>query len=346
MTTSIAQYAEDPKTIHLYPFDLYDEDLTPDCGVEIDSICTEIYEACKGWGKDTKRLVKALGSTVGEDRRRIAIRFPEMYDKDLTQLMIDECGNNNEMGAATQFLSVGPIEAECMMLKRAMDGFGSDKVMMYSILCGRSNEDMALLKKTYYKLYTKDLMATVAGESGSSDLMTILTAALQGAEEEFDPDYHTEEKAAEDAETLYKAGQGRWGTDEAAMAKIVVMSPPKYLKILNSVYCDKYGYTLMKAFEKELNKKGGDAAKFVVGMKLKPFDTIATLIKKSTKGLGTNELLLTSCIIRYQDLMGNVYVAHEALFEKSIHKRIKDEVSGNYKKLLIELLDKVCPDFN
>ena len=105
MTTSIAKYAEDPKTIHLYPFDLYDEDLTPDCGVEIDDICTEIHEACKGWGKDSKRLVKALGNTIGKDRRRIAIRFPEMYDKDLTLLMKDECGNNNEMGAATQFLS-------------------------------------------------------------------------------------------------------------------------------------------------------------------------------------------------------------------------------------------------
>merc|ERR1719330_535764 len=135
-----------------------------------------------------------------------------------------------------------------------------------------------------------------------------------------------------------------FGTDEATMAKIIVMSPPKYLKMLNSIYCDKYGYTLMKAFEKELNKRGGDAAKFLVGMKLKPYDTIATLIKKSTKGLGTRELLLTSCIIRYQDLMGSVYAAHEALFEKGIHKRIKDEVSGDYKKLLLALLNKIYPE--
>jgi hypothetical protein len=130
------------------------------------------------------------------------------------------------------------------------------------------------------------------------------------------------------------------------MAKIVVLSPPKYLKMVNAIYADKYGYTLMKAFEKELNKKGGDAAKFTVGMKLKPFDTIATLIKTSTKGLGTRTLLLTSCIVRYQDLMGNVYVAHEALFEKGIHKRIKDEVRGNYKDLLIGLLDKTIPQYS
>ena len=45
----------------------------------------------------------------------------------------------------------------------------------------------------------------------------------------------------------------------------------------------------MKAFEKEMNnKKSGDAVKFmIVGMKLKPFDTIVTLINKSNnKGYG------------------------------------------------------------
>lgn len=346
MNTTIANYSEDPKTIHLFPKDLYDEDLSPDCGVEIDDICTEIHEACKGWGKDTKRLIKALGNTVGEERKKISLRYSEMYDKSLTQLMIDECGNRNDLAVAAQFLSVGPVEAECMMLKKAMDGFGADQIMLYSILCGRSNEDMILLKKTYYKLYTEDLTVRVCSEC-SGDLKAILSAALQAAEEEFDPDFHTQDKAEEDAKSLYKAGQGSWFfNDQAAMAKIVIMSPPKYLKILNDVYADKYGYTLMKAFEKELNKRGGDAAKFTLGMKLKPFDTIAKLVKKATKGLGTNELLLTSFLIRYQDLMGNIYVAHEALFEKSIHRRVKDEVSGNYKKLLLAVLDRVCPELS
>ena len=341
--TSILNYSENTKTINLFPQYVFNEDLTPDCGVETDVICTKIQEACKGWGKDSKRLINAIGNTVAEDRFKMAIRYPEMYDKKLTKVMVKECGNS-DFGVAAQFLSVGPVEAECMMLKRAMDGMGSDTTMLYSILCGRSNEDMVLLKKTYYKMYTEDLAARMSSEWLSGDLKAILLSSTQASEEEFNPDYHTEEKAAEDAEILYKVGQGKWGTDESAMVKIVVLSPPKYLKMVNAVYCDKYGYTLMKAFEKELNKRGGDAAKFTVGMKLKPYDTIATLIKKSCKGLGTHELLLTSCIIRYQDLMAQVYVAHEALFEKSIHKRIKDETNGEYKKLLLTLLNKIHPE--
>ena len=340
--TTFENYAEDPKTIDLFPHSIYDEDLTPDCGVEIDDLCTQIREACKGWGTRTKRLINVLGNASQEDRIKIALRYPEMYDKNLTEYMESENGKKTDFGVATQFLSVGPVEAECMMLDKAMSGMMPDTVLLYSILCGRSNEDMVLLKKTYYKMYTKDLSQQVTSQC-SGDLKAILKAAFIAAEEEFDPDYHTKEKAIDDAEILYNAGQGRWGTDESAMAKVIMLSPPKYLKIINAVYCDKYGYNLMKAFEQEMNKNGGDAAKFTIGMKLKPFDTIATLIKKSTKGIGTNELLLTSCIIRYQDLMGYVSLAHEALFEKSIHKRVKDEVSGNYETLLITLLNKACP---
>ena len=335
-------YAETSETISLYPSELYAEDLTPDCGVEIDDIANEVHEACKGWGKDSKRLIKAMGNTNGSDRKCLSIRYPELHDKELLKVMKSECGNS-DFGTVMQLLSLGPVEAECRMIKKAVDGMGSDKLLLYSILCGRSNQDMTLLKKTYYKMYTDDLVARVSGEVGG-DLKKILTSAVQAAEEEFDPDYHTEDKAAEDAETIYEAGQGRWGTNESKMAKIVVLSPPKYLKLLNGVYADKYGYTLFKAFEKEMGGMAGEASLFTLGMKLKPYETIAKLVKKATAGMGTNEILLTCIIIRYQDLMGQVYIAHEKLFEKSIHKRVKDEVGGDYKKILLALIDKVMPE--
>lgn len=336
------KYSEDPETISLYPGELYEEDLTPDCGVEIDEKCNEIYEACKGWGTSEKRLIEAIATTTGEQRKLIALRYEELFEKELRKVMKSECGNSH-FGEALQYLALGPVETECRMLKKAVDGLGSNKIMMYSILCGRSNEDMELLKKTYYKEYTDDLVSRMSSEVGG-DMKKILLSAVQAAEEEFDPDYHTEDKAREDAEILYKAGQGRWGTDEAGMAKIVVLSPPKYLKIVNSVYADMYGYTLFKAFEEEMSSTAAEAALFTLGMKLKPFDTIAKLIKKACAGFGTDELLLTCCLIRYQDLLGHAEVAHEELFEKSIHKRVKDETRGNYEKLLLTLLNHAVPE--
>mmetsp|Transcript_13159 Transcript_13159/g.15315 ORF Transcript_13159/g.15315 Transcript_13159/m.15315 type:complete len:340 (+) Transcript_13159:105-1124(+) len=336
------QYSEELNTISLYPQELYAEDLTPECGEEIDNICEEIHKACKGWGTSEKRLIEAIGNTTEYDRKLLSLRFEKTFGKDLKKYMKSECGNNG-FGQALQYLSLGPVETECRMLKKAVDGLGSNKVMLYSILCGRSNEDMELLKKTYYKLYTDDLVSRMSGEVGG-DMKKILLSAVQAAEEEFDPDYHTEDKAKEDAEIIYEAGQGRWGTNEAKMAKIVVLSPPKYLKLLNSIYADIYGYTLFKAFEEEMGSIAGEASLFTLGMKLKPYETIAKLIKKACAGFGTDELLLTNCIIRYQDLMPHVCVVHEDLYEKSVHTRVKDETRGDYEKLLLTLLNKVAPE--
>lgn len=171
------RYSEDPNTISLYPEELYAEDLTPDIGIEIDDKCNEIYEACKGWGTSKNRLIEAIANTTGSERKLISMRYQELHDTELRKLMKSECGDN-PFGQALQYLALGPVETECRMLKKAVDGLGSNKIMLYSILCGRSNADMELLKKTYYKLYTDDLVSRMSGEVGG-DMKKILVSAVQ-----------------------------------------------------------------------------------------------------------------------------------------------------------------------
>ena len=77
--------------------------------------------------------------------------------------------------------------------------------------------------------------------------------------------------------------------------------------------------------------------------KLKPFETTVKLVKKACAGFGTNELFLTSCILRYKDLLAHGAVAYEKLFEKSIHECVKDETRGHYETLLLVLLNKAAP---
>jgi hypothetical protein len=342
MNTTINNFKQETEAISLLPIDLYKNKKTPMIGVETDNICTEIHEACRGWRYDANRLIKVLGNTVGRDRKKVSYRYPQLFDKPLTTKIADNCGNKGDFADAAKLLSVGPAEAECKMLQNAMDT-GADKVMLYSILCGRSNKDIDLLKTTYNDLYGECLYTKVINLC-SDDLKDILTLALKGEGQSFDSGYHTETKAHNDAEAIYKAGPGRKlmsAFDETAMARIVAVSPPKYVDMLDKEYFKKYSVTLEKAFE-----KCGEATKFILGMKLEPYLTIAHLIKKATRGIGANKILLTSCLIRYQDLMGAVSVAHVASFEKSIQKRIRDEytVAGSYLELLLALLEKVAPE--
>lgn len=334
--------ADDLVSIDIYPELAHEEDLSPDCGVDIDEHAQAIYEACKGLGTDESKLIDAIGATTPEDRFKIALRFKDLYDKDLKDLMQSE--SSGDFGLALKMCSYGPVEAECYMIKQACKGMGSRKDVLYSILCGRSNRDMELLKKTYYKMYTKDLVTHISSESGG-DLKKLLSSCMQAAAEDYDPDYHTEEKASEDAEAIYDAGQGKWfGTNEKKLFKIIALAPRKHLFAVNERYADQYGYTLVKAMEKELSGDAESAAIFTCNMRLKPYVAIAKLIKSACAGIGTNELLLTTCVIRYQDIMGHVNMAHEELFGKSVQDRIKSECSGDYKKLLLALVNAVSPE--
>lgn len=185
---------------------------------------------------------------------------------------------------------------------------------------------------------TSDLGRKLDGELGGA-LVALVFNVLQAAEEEYDPDFHTDEKMAEDVEQLYKMGQGRFGTNEKGLFKLLCAAPPEYLKKVNLMYADKYGYTLEKALEKEL---GGDVEKgamLMIGMKLKPYEQVAKLIEKACAGFGTNELLLSSTLTRYQAIMKQVMIAFVELYGKTIQDRVSGEVGGDYKKVLMEILD-------
>eukprot|EP00549_Striatella_unipunctata_P023814 CAMPEP_0118715030 /NCGR_PEP_ID=MMETSP0800-20121206/26608_1 /TAXON_ID=210618 ORGANISM="Striatella unipunctata, Strain CCMP2910" /NCGR_SAMPLE_ID=MMETSP0800 /ASSEMBLY_ACC=CAM_ASM_000638 /LENGTH=331 /DNA_ID=CAMNT_0006621073 /DNA_START=33 /DNA_END=1028 /DNA_ORIENTATION=+ len=323
-------------SLELYPEIILDKDLSPDAfGSETDDACKAIKEACEGWGTNEKKLIEVLGSKDAEERYKISLRFPELNDgKSLKDLMKSE--NSGDFGLATQYLALPLDEAEAAMLKRAVKGLGANKGMIYPIVCGRTNNEIDILKKTYFRVYTQDLGRTLDSELGG-DFEKLIFTCLQGAEEEYDPDYHTEEKAKEDVEAIYNAGQGKWGTDEQGLFKVLCASPAEHLKKVNMLYADKHGYTLMKVLEKEM---GGDLQKgslFMLGMKTKPSETIAKLIKSACAGFGTDELLLTCTLIRYQKVLKDAEVAHVDLFGKTICDRIQSETGGSYRDVLLAI---------
>jgi len=250
---------------------------------------------------------------------------------------------SGDFGQAMQFMSYPPHEAECAMIKAAAKGVGSNAMVLMSILCGRTNAEMEILKKTYFRMYTRDLGKLLASEL-HGDNERLIFNCLQAGEEEYDPQFHTTEKAIEDAETIHSQGQGRMFTNERAIFKIICASPPEHLENINRAYADKFGYALWKAMEKELCGNAERGCIHLVNMKLKPYDAVARLIKSACAGFGTDELLLTTCVIRYQYIMNFVQPAHIELFSKSIQDRIRSETRGKYRDILLAVADLAWPE--
>lgn len=100
--------------------------------------------------------------------------------------------------------------------------------------------------------------------------------------------------------------------------------------------------------EKELGGVGEknlrEATLYLLGMKLKPYEAMAKLVKAACAGFGTDELLLTCCIIRFQGVMQQVMTAHIELYGKTIHDRVRSEVGGKFKTLLLQILNTAWPE--
>jgi Annexin len=173
----------------------------------------------------------------------------------------------------------------------------------------------------------------------TGNLDTLAKWVLKGAEEEFDPRIHTDAKMEQDAEKLRSMGEGRIGTNESGIFKLLCTSPPKYLQGVNSKYEQKYGHDLVKTIQREFSGQLETATLFLLRMKLDPYEQVARMIHDACKGIGTNELLLTSYLIRYQKLMKEANAAHNRMYKKSVQNLVKFETSGDFEKLLVEVVD-------
>ena len=339
-------------TIDLYPEFVTANDLSPDAfGADVDEVCEELESATKGLGANKQRVIQALATQDATQRAKISRRYMELYGADhkrfqsMGDLMRKEF--SGDLGAALEFLALPPHEAECAMIRKATKGIGANVNIVWSIVCGRTNAEMELLKKTYFRLYHKDLGKLLASEL-HGNMERLCFTCLQAAEETYDPQYHTLDKARDDADAIHAKGQGRMGTDERGIFKILVAAPPEHLQNINQFYAEKYGYTLFKALEKELGGLGErqlrQATLYELGMKLRPYQTMSDLIDQACRGFGTDELLLTCCLIRFQPHLVPVMTRHIEDHGRSLHERVREEVGGHYRAVLLHVLNTVWPE--
>lgn len=290
--------------INIYP-EILGENLDSDTFDEdIDKYCQAIHDGCKGRGADAIAVIEALAHKDATTRHQIIHRYPEMFNKDLAELMRKEF--SGEFGFCMQALALPADAAEVAMIKKATLGVGATVEILYAIICGRTNQEIERLKSTYYSMYNKDINSLLSSEV-RGDNERLLLNCLAGNEQTFLASVHTKEKAAEDAEYIH---------DKTNVFEIICAAPPEHLQQISRIYEEEYGMSLEKAVEKGLGGKAKEGLSILVGMKLEPWETMAKLFKKACAGLGTNDFLLLVCVVRYQTVIKRVMAAHFDLYNK------------------------------
>ena len=138
-----------------------------------------------------------------------------------------------------------------------------------------------------------------------------------------------------DCEALMKAMKG-WGTDDAALIKIIANRTNAYRQQLKVTYKSMYGRDLVDELKSETSGNFEDA---IVALFYTPVDYDCYSLMKAMKGAGTNEDTLTEIIAsRSNSQLKTIIARYKEIYGKDLEKQVASEVSGDYKKILISLL--------
>ena len=304
---------------------------TPNFNPEKD--CEILRKAMKGLGTDEDTIIKLVCNRTNHERQEIVKYYATAYGKDLIKELKSELGGKLEDVVLGMFQTPAEYDATC--LYKAMKGIGTDESVLIEIIGTRVNWQIKQIKEAFTKLYKKDLIKWVDSET-SGAFKKLLISLLQGnRSENQNPD---PSMMANDAQALYRAGAGRWGTDEAMFNKIFALRSAAEIRMISQYYEQQSGKSLLKAVDSEFSGDIKTLLYTIVQGLLNQSEYFATRIHSAVSGLGTNDKKLMRVLISRDEIdMPQIKAEYRRLYGRDMMGDIRSDTSGDYKKILHEL---------
>ncbi|RZF42584.1 hypothetical protein LSTR_LSTR001379 [Laodelphax striatellus] len=290
--------------------------------------------AMKGIGTDEAAIIEILTARTNAQRQEIAKFFTSEYGRNLIDDLKSELGGKFE--SVIVALMQPPFEFLAHHLHKAMKGLGTDDQAVIEILCTRNKAEIQEIVDTYWRLYDRPLAEHICTET-SGDFRRFLTLLVTGVRDE--PGVVSVEKAKEDAQLLYNAGEGKLGTDEEVFNKILSHDSYEQLRIVFEEYKNLAGRTIEQSLKNELSGALLNAYLGVVECVQCPVTYLAKQLHNAVKGFGTDNNTLIRIIVSRSEIdLGNIKQEYERLYDKTLESVVKSETSGDYKKALVALI--------
>ena len=287
-------------------------------------------------GKDENYFIDLTLNKTNSERIKLRDDYKAKFGRDL----LEDFEKNFKSDFLETLIGVfkSPAEYDADLLYKAMKGIGSDKDIITEVLCFRNPERINQIKEKFQEKYGKDLVAEIKSET-SGDYQKIVLKLLEG--DRTQDGKADVEKCSGIADELYKAGEGKIGTDDSVFIKYFTSLSPNELLIVCKEYHKKYKKNMLDVIENEFT---GDEKKLLTVMLyalFSPSEFFAKQIMESIKGIGTDDVkLIRSVITRYSIDMKKVKKYFKKMYNKELLDEVKDDVNGSYGRILEALINK------
>lgn len=288
----------------------------------------------KGFGTDEKALIRALADKDPLQVENIRAAFERTFSRKLVNDIKSECSGWLEDGLAQ--MARGPLLADVHNLHEAMSGPGTKELVLNDILLGRSNADIKAIKSAYHRTFRDKLEEVVKGDlSMKTERHFMIVLAARRAE---DSAPVIPQQVDDDVMQIYKATEGKMGTDEIMVCSILSQRNDNQIRAIAHTYKQKFNRDLEKVIKSEFSGHMEDALLFQLRHATDKYMHAAQLLEDAMAGMGTKDHLLVARVIRFhwdRNMMANVKAAYQQRFRRSLGSRIKGETSGDYERMLV-----------
>jgi len=231
------------------------------------------------------------------------------------------------------FPTYSHFDAWC--LHDAMEGAGTTESTLIEIMCSRDNAEIKAIKEAYKRLYKKDLAKELQSET-SGYFRRLLFSLAQHTRNEGDDVDST--NAAADARALYEAGEKAWGTDESRFNVIMASRSFAQLELIFKEYEKISKKDIEKAIKSEMSGDIEDGMLAIVRCAQYKPAYFAERLYKSMKGAGTNDKALIRAMVSRSEVdLVEVKAAFEMKYGQTLDQFVKDDISGDYRRLMLAI---------
>ncbi|KAM3835709.1 annexin A7 isoform 2-T4 [Vipera latastei] len=293
-----------------------------------------LRKAMKGFGTDEQAIIDVVANRSNDQRQQIKSAFKTMYGKDLIKDLKSELSGNMEELILALFMPRTYYDA--WSLRHAMKGVGTQENVLIEILCTRTNREIQEIVKCYKSEFGRDIEQDVRADT-SGHFERLLVSMCQGnRDENHTVDY---QKAQQDAQRLYQAGEGKLGTDESCFNMILASRSFPQLKATVEAYSQIANRDLLSTIGREFSGNVEHGLKTILQCALNRPAFFAERLYRAMKGAGTDDSMLVRIIVTRSEIdLVQIKQLFTQMYHKTLATMISSDTGGDYRRLLLAIV--------
>ena len=191
-----------------------------------------LRNSMKGLGNDKETIINVATSRTNQQRLQIRDAYKSAYGRDLIADLKSELSGHLKDTLIAMFYH--PIDYDCLSLRAAMKGIGTDEDTLIEIIATRPGYMIKQIIERYPVIVEgRNLVEDIKSET-SGAFRRLLVSLLQGSRSDnTEPNIEECEKMAKE---LYEAGEKKWVTDDSVFNRIFALRSPMEIDCISREY--------------------------------------------------------------------------------------------------------------